>query len=110
VTVQPPASRPLALGDERTVALDHGVSLLRSAWRSFDQARPANVRVSLETLDVMESALPEGGIDVPAALDAAEQVLDESLAQTRPRFSGYVGSSGLEPSVLADALGHRIER
>ena len=39
-----------------------------------------------------------------AALDAAGQVLDESLAQTRPRFFGYVGSSGLESAVLADAM------
>lgn len=38
------------------------------------------------------------------ALDAASQVLDESLAQSRPRYFGYVGSSGLESAVLADAL------
>jgi aromatic-L-amino-acid/L-tryptophan decarboxylase len=106
VTVEPtePASRPLSLGEERAEALDHGIALLRDAWRSFDEARPHQPPVSMETLGLLESALPEGGIGVRAALDAAEQVLDESLAQTRPRFFGYVGSSGLESAVLADAL------
>jgi aromatic-L-amino-acid decarboxylase len=32
------------------------------------------------------------------------EILDESLAHSRPRFFGYVGSSGLELGVLADAL------
>ena len=99
-----PASRPLSLGDERVAALDHGVALLREAWQSFDDARPHQPPVSLETMGLLESALPEDGIGVRAALDAAGQVLDESLAQTRPRFFGYVGSSGLESAVLADAM------
>ena len=91
-----PASRPLSLGDERVAALDHGVALLRAAWQSFDDARAHQPPVSLVTMGLLESALPEEGIGVRAALDAAGQVLDESLAQTRPRFFGYVGSSGLE--------------
>ncbi len=99
-----PTARPLALGDERVAALDHGVSLLRESWQSFDDARPHQPPVSLETMGLLESALPEDGIGVRAALDAAGQVLDESLAQTRPRFFGYVGSSGLESAVLADAM------
>ena len=85
-------------------ALDHGVALLRESWQSFDDARPHQPPVSLETMGLLESALPEDGIGVRAALDAAGQVLDESLAQTRPRFFGYVGSSGLESAVLADAM------
>ena len=96
--------RSLSLGEERPVALDHGVALLREAWRSFDEARPHQPPVSLATLGLTESALPDDGIGVRAALDAAARVLDESLAQTRPRFFGYVGSSGLESAVLADAL------
>ena len=38
------------------------------------------------------------------ALDDAAQVLDESLAPARPRYFAFVGSSGLEVAVLADAL------
>ncbi len=38
------------------------------------------------------------------ALDGVAKVLDESLSQARPRYFGYIGSSGLESAVLADAL------
>ncbi len=94
----------LSLRDQRAAALDHGLSLVREAWQSFDAPRPGQPPVSHETLGLLENALPESGIGVGAALDAAEHVLDESLAQTRPRFFGYIGSSGLESAVLADAL------
>jgi len=104
VTGDRSAPQPLSLRDERAEALDHGLALLRQAWQSFDEARPHQPPVSLETLGLLESALPEDGIGVRAALDAADHVLDESLAQTRPRFFGYVASSGLESAVLADAL------
>ena len=42
--------------------------------------------------------------DASEALDAAADVLDRSLAQTRPRYFAYIGSSGLEIGVLGDAL------
>lgn len=94
----------LSLRDERAEALDHGLSLVREAWRSFDTPRPGQSPVSPRTLALLENALPEDGIGVHAALDDADHVLDQSLAQTRPRFFGYVGSSGLESAVLAEAL------
>jgi aromatic-L-amino-acid/L-tryptophan decarboxylase len=94
----------LALGDERGEALDHGLMLIRDAWRSFDAPRPAQPAVSRQTLGLLGTALPEHGLGVRVALDHAAAVLDESLAQSRPRFFGYVGSSGLESSVLADAM------
>lgn len=96
--------RELSLRNERAEALEHGLTLLREAWRSFDQPRPTQPPVSAETLAMLEMPLPEEGLGVHAALDDAERVLNESLAQSRPRFFGYVGSSGLESSVLADAL------
>lgn len=46
----------------------------------------------------------ETGGGALTALREAERLLDESLAQSRPRFFGYVGSSGLEVGVLAEAL------
>lgn len=94
----------LSLRDERTEALDHGLALVREAWRSFDAPRAAQPPISPRTLGLLQDALPEEGRGVRAALDDADHVLDESLAQTRPRFFGYVGSSGLESGVLADAL------
>ena len=38
------------------------------------------------------------------ALDEAVDVLDQSLAQSRPRFLAYIGSSGLEIGAVADFL------
>ena len=98
----------LALEAERTEALDHGLDLLRAAWTEFDAARPMQPPVQREALRVDDS-LPMMGEGVVAALDAAAQVLDQSLAQTRPRFFAYVGSSGLESAVLADALAHSYD-
>ena len=96
--------RELSLRDERLEALDHGLALVREAWHSFDAPRPTQPPVSRETLQMLDATLPEEGLGVRTALDDAERVLNESLAQSRPRFFGYVGSSGLESSVLADAL------
>ena len=48
--------------------------------------------------------LPGAGSEPCAALDAAADVLDASLAQARPRYFAYIGSSGLEIGVLGDAL------
>ena len=96
--------RDLSLRNERAEALEHGLGLVREAWRSFDAPRPTQPPVSAETTRMLEVGLPEDGLGVHTALDDAERVLNESLAQSRPRFFGYVGSSGLESSVLADAL------
>src|SRR3712207_7129308 len=46
--------------------------------------------------------LPEGPSDARSCLDAAAQVLDVSIAQPRPRYFAYVGSSGLEIGVLGE--------
>lgn len=100
--------RSLALSLERAAALDHGLALLRDAWRDFDQARPMQPPVSRGELR-LDDALPEDGEGVVSALDAAAAVLDQSLAQSRPRFFAYVGSSGLESAVLADALAHSYD-
>jgi len=100
--------RSLALNVERAEALDHGLQLLREAWQDFDQARPMQPAVSREALR-LDDPLPEEGEGVVAALDSASVVLDQSLAQCRPRFFAYVGSSGLESAVLADALAHSYD-
>ena len=89
---------------ERSDALEHGLELVRAAWDSFDSARPEQPPISLAVLDLADAPLPVAGVGVRAALDAAALVLDESLAHARPRYFGYIGSSGLESAVLADAL------
>lgn len=92
------------LQEQRQEALHHGLDLVGSAWRSFDLPRPAQPPISEHTLEIADAPLPRTGVGVPAALDVAAHILDESLAHARPRYFGYIGSSGLESAVLADAL------
>jgi aromatic-L-amino-acid decarboxylase len=94
----------LSLGEERIPALELAFGILRESWEGFDSARPGQPPPSEQTLALLAEPLPAEGIGALAALREAETLLDESLAQSRPRFFGYVGSSGLEVGVLAESL------
>lgn len=91
-------------GEARGEALTHGLDLIRQAWEGFDVPRPGQPAISDRTRTLTALHLPDQGIGTSAALDEAVAVLDQSLAQPRPRFFGYIGSAGLESAVLADAL------
>ena len=102
-------TRPLSLGDRREPALEHAAALVARAWREFDQAREVETLPSAELLVRLREDLPEGPGDVIADLDLAADVLDASLAQSRPRYFAYIGSSGLEVGALADLLAHSYD-
>ena len=42
-------------------------------------------------------------------LDDAARILDESIAQARPRYFAFIGSSGLEIGTLGDFLAHSYD-
>ena len=92
---------PLA---DREQVLEHAAELILSSWQSFDRARPHQPLPSARHVELLSRPLPGAGCDPNAALDAAADVLDVSLAQSRPRYFAYIGSSGLEIGVLGDAL------
>ncbi len=94
-------SLPLA---NREAVLEHARELILDAWRSFDRARPAQPLPGPGHRDLLSRSLPAQGSDPVEALDAAAEVLDVALAQSRPRVFAYIGSSGLEIGVLGDAL------
>ncbi len=94
-------SLPLAGRDD---VLEHAAELILAAWRSFDHARPGQPLPAERHHELLRRPLPAASSDPSAALDAAADVLDVSLAQSRPRFFAYIGSSGLEIGVLGDAL------
>jgi len=94
---------------ERERALDHARDLVAAAWEDFDTARDIEPPVSPELLATLDLPLPESGIDVVEALDEAAEALDQSLAQARPRYLAYIGSSGLEIGALADLLAHSYD-
>ena len=94
---------------ERERALDHARDLVAAAWQEFDTARDIEPPISPELLATLTIDLPEDGIDVVDALDEAAEALDQSLAQARPRYLAYIGSSGLEIGALADLLAHSYD-
>ena len=84
--------------------LEHAAELIDEAWRSFDHPRPGQPLPDQNTHELLTRPLPTTPSDPNTALDQAADVLDRSLAQARPRWFAYIGSSGLEIGVLADAL------
>jgi aromatic-L-amino-acid decarboxylase len=46
---------------------------------------------------------------VHEALDDTARILDESIAQPRPRYFAFIGSSGLEIGTIADLLAHTYD-
>jgi aromatic-L-amino-acid decarboxylase len=100
----PPSEGPGLQLPDRDRVLEHAAGLIADAWRSFDQARPGQPLPEQRHRDLLSQPLPTQPSDPAAALDAAADVLDVSLAQARPRWFAYIGSSGLEIGVLGDAL------
>ena len=78
--------------------------LLLESWQGFDHARDGQPPLRPELRELLERPLPAEGTDPVAGLELAGAVLDASIAQPRPRFLAYVGSSGLEIGVVGDAL------
>lgn len=99
----------LSLGDQRMPALEHAARLVARAWLEFDEAREVETIPSPELLAMLDEPLPEQPGEVIRDLDLAADVLDASLAQSRPRYLAYIGSSGLEVGALADLLAHSYD-
>jgi aromatic-L-amino-acid/L-tryptophan decarboxylase len=94
----------LPLDVPRDEALARAAHHIAEAWRSFDHARPDQPELDAELAAVLQTGLPDEGAGAIRGLDEADRILDESLAPARPRYFAFVGSSGLEVAVLADAL------
>jgi aromatic-L-amino-acid decarboxylase len=96
--------QPLRLDARREEVLRHVGGLVAGAWLSFDAARPQEPPIDDALRALLAGGLPEEPTPVVQALNEAATILDESLAQTRPRWFGFIGSSGLEVGVVADLL------
>ena len=94
----------LRLDATREEALERAAAIVADAWRSFDHPRAGQPAVDDRLRELLRSALPAGGSSAIGALEDAARILDTSLAQPRPRFFAFVGSSGLEIGVLGDLL------
>jgi aromatic-L-amino-acid decarboxylase len=96
--------RPLRLDATREEALEHAAKLVAEAWRSFDRFRPEEPPLDERVQDLIRAGLPEDPVPVHQALDDAARILDESIAQPRPRYFAFIGSSGLEIATVGDLL------
>ncbi|HSL65883.1 MAG TPA: aminotransferase class V-fold PLP-dependent enzyme [Gaiellaceae bacterium] len=99
-----PAVPPLRLDAPREEALQRAAKLIEQAWRSFDRFRPEEPPLDERVLGLLRAALPEEPSPVDEVLDDAARILDESIAQPRPRYFAFIGSSGLEIGAIGDAL------
>ena len=99
-----PFREGLPLDVSREVLLKQTSEIIAKAWSSFDKARAGEPVLEQDLLALSKQALSDLSTPAQQALDEAAHILDTSLAQSRPRFFAFVGSSGLEVGVLADAL------
>jgi aromatic-L-amino-acid decarboxylase len=94
----------LRLDVGRDEALASAVSLIEQAWRSFDRFRIGQPPLDPRLAELLLQPLPEQPSSSEVAIGDAARALDESIAQPRPRYFAFIGSSGLEIGVIADAL------
>ncbi len=94
----------LSLDAPRDEVLARAAALISEAWGSFDSARPGQPVVDEELRAMLREPLPNAPEPVTQALEEAALILDESIAQPRPRYFAFVGSSGLPIGVVADAM------
>jgi aromatic-L-amino-acid/L-tryptophan decarboxylase len=94
----------LRLGAERDGVLEATVNTVNEMWKGLDKAREDEPEMSEDIISLLKSPLPETGMDAQESLGLAAEVLDQSIAQSRPRFLAYIGSSGLEVGAVADFL------
>lgn len=102
-------NKPLRLGPKRDAALQHATEIVARAWDEFYVAREHEPLVEPSLASVLKQALPEHPTDPIQTLDLAAEVLDTSLAHSRPRFMAWIGSSGLEIGALGDLLAHSYD-
>jgi aromatic-L-amino-acid decarboxylase len=101
--------RQLRLSAPREEVLAHATKLVEEAWRSFDRYRPEEPLLDERVRELLGAALPDGPVSVHEALDDAARILDESIAQPRPRYFAFIGSSGLEIGTIGDLLAHTYD-
>ncbi len=98
-----PASGYSALADREAV-LSALTRLIADAWESFERPRPVEPVLDADLRERLANPIPELPVDPGQVLADAARVLDESVSPARPLYLAYIGSTGLEVGVLAEAL------
>ena len=99
----------MRLDAPREEVLEHAARLVAEAWGSFDRFRPEEPPLDERVRGLLAAGLPARPSPVHDVLDDAARILDESIAQARPRYFAFIGSSGLEIGALGDLLAHTYD-
>lgn len=97
-------TKGLRFSESRDQILANLADQVGHIWAGFDEARDSEPELDEKSRQLLALALPEVGLGEGQSIDQALSLLDQSIAQSRPRFFAYIGSSGLEIGAIADFL------
>lgn len=97
-------TKGLRFSESRDQILANLADQVGHIWAGFDEARDSEPELDEKSRQLLALALPEVGLGEGRSIDQALSLLDQSIAQSRPRFFAYIGSSGLEIGAIADFL------
>ena len=100
----PRADAPHLQPGDREATLELLSAQIAAAWESFERPRPSEPPITPELEARLGEPLPERHTSASEVLGDAARVLDASISPTRPLYLGYIGSTGLDVGVLANAL------
>ena len=98
------ADAPHLPADGLQATLELLAGQIADAWESFARPRPREPALDGDLLARLGQRLPERPNDPGTVLADAARVLDASVSPARPLYLAYIGSTGLEVGVLAEAL------
>ena len=101
--------RPLRLDAPREEALEHAAGWWPRPGAASTGSGPRSRRSTSASGGSSRRGCPTSPTPVHEALDDAARILDESIAQPRPRYFAFIGSSGLEIGAIGDLLAHTYD-
>ncbi len=84
--------------------MNRAAEIVLDGWRSFDQARHSEPPLDAHFDALLALPLPLDPSPSLEVLEEAATILDRSIAQPRPRYFAFIGSSGLPIGVIGDML------
>ena len=97
-------SKDLRFSQSRDEVLAELAQQIGNIWSGFDKARETEPELNQASIELLTMGLPETGFGEAKSINQSLTLLDQSIAQSRPRFFAYIGSSGLEIGAIADFL------
>ena len=78
---------PLQIGNERKLVLAFLAKEIERIWSGFDQARDEEPEISEDLCALLQESLPHSPSEFIKTIEDSINVLESSIAQSRPRSS-----------------------